>query len=102
MRPAELQMAGSLIETLSADFDPTQFTDGYREALQAVIDAKVEGHDVIAPAGRRGGQRHRGRPDGRPARQRRRGQEGQACRRAGGSDEKPAAKKKRGRSRKSA
>ena len=49
VRPAELQMAGSLIETLSADFDPTQFTDGYREALQAVIDAKIEGHDVVAP-----------------------------------------------------
>jgi DNA end-binding protein Ku len=49
VRPAELQMAGSLIETLSDDFDPTQFTDGYREALQAVIDAKVAGHDVVAP-----------------------------------------------------
>src|SRR3954463_3104184 len=49
VRPQELQMAGSLIETLSGDFDPTQFTDQYREALQAVIDAKIEGHDVVAP-----------------------------------------------------
>src|SRR3954447_16504482 len=50
VRPQELQMAGSLIDTLSGDFDPTQYTDRYREALQAVIDAKIEGHEVVAPA----------------------------------------------------
>jgi DNA end-binding protein Ku len=42
-------MAGSLIETLSGDFDPTQYTDSYREALQAVIEAKVEGREVVQP-----------------------------------------------------
>ena len=36
VRPQELAMAGSLIETLAGDFDPSQYTDGYREALQAV------------------------------------------------------------------
>ena len=49
VRPQELAMAGSLIETLSGEFDPTQFTDSYREALQAVIDAKVEGREVVQP-----------------------------------------------------
>ena len=46
-------MADSLIETMSGDFDPGQFTDRYREALQAVIDAKVEGREVtrIEPGG---------------------------------------------------
>lgn len=40
-------MAGSLIETLSGDFDPSQYQDGYREALQKVIEAKVEGREVV-------------------------------------------------------
>ena len=53
VRPQELAMADSLIETMSGDFDPGQFTDRYREALQAVIDAKVEGREVtrIEPGG---------------------------------------------------
>ncbi len=49
VRPQELAMAGSLIETLSGDFDPSQYSDSYREALQAVIDAKVEGREVVQP-----------------------------------------------------
>jgi DNA end-binding protein Ku len=49
IRPQELAMAGSLIETLSGDFDPSQFTDSYREALQAVIDAKAQGREVVQP-----------------------------------------------------
>jgi DNA end-binding protein Ku len=49
VRPQELAMAGSLIETLAGDFDPSQYTDGYREALQAVIDAKVAGREVVSP-----------------------------------------------------
>jgi DNA end-binding protein Ku len=48
-RPAELAMAGSLIESMAADFDPGQYTDNYREALQEVIDAKAAGREVAAP-----------------------------------------------------
>jgi DNA end-binding protein Ku len=48
-RPAELAMAGSLIESMAADFDPTQYTDNYRAALQEVIDAKVAGREVVKP-----------------------------------------------------
>jgi DNA end-binding protein Ku len=48
-RPAELAMAGSLIESMAADFDPTQYTDNYRAALQEVIDAKVAGREVVQP-----------------------------------------------------
>ncbi len=47
VRPQELAMAGSLIETLSGDFDPTAYSDSYREALMSVIDAKVEGREVV-------------------------------------------------------
>src|SRR3954469_660675 len=49
VRPQELQMAESLIETMTDDFDPAQFSDQYREALEEVISAKVEGRDVVAP-----------------------------------------------------
>lgn len=51
VRPQELQMAQSLIDTLAADFDPTQYSDSYREALQSLIDAKIEGHEVRQPPG---------------------------------------------------
>jgi DNA end-binding protein Ku len=50
VRPQELAMASSLIDTLSGDFDPSQYKDDYREALQAVIDAKVEGREVVSPS----------------------------------------------------
>ncbi len=50
IRPQELSMAASLIESLSSDFDPSQFRDEYREALLAVIDRKVSGGNVAAPA----------------------------------------------------
>ena len=50
VRPQELQMAQSLIETMAGDFAPEQYGDNYREALQALIDAKVAGREVVAPA----------------------------------------------------
>ncbi len=50
VRPQELAMAGSLIETLTGDFDASQYKDSYREALQAVIEAKVEGREVVQPS----------------------------------------------------
>ncbi len=50
VRPQELEMAGSLIETLTGEFDPGEYKDSYREALQAVIEAKVEGREVVQPA----------------------------------------------------
>ncbi|HVE74498.1 MAG TPA: Ku protein [Mycobacteriales bacterium] len=49
VRAQELAMAGSLIDTLSGDFTPEEYADGYRAALQAVIDAKVEGREVVQP-----------------------------------------------------
>jgi DNA end-binding protein Ku len=49
VRPQELQMAESLIDTLSGDFQPEQYSDNYREALQALIEATVEGREVVQP-----------------------------------------------------
>jgi DNA end-binding protein Ku len=50
VRPQEVQMAGALIDSLSGDFDPSQYTDAYREALQEVIEAKVAGREVVQPS----------------------------------------------------
>lgn len=50
VRPQELAMAGTLIESLSAEFDPEEHHDRYREALEEVIEAKVAGHELVAPA----------------------------------------------------
>jgi DNA end-binding protein Ku len=49
VRPQEVTMASSLIEALAGDFAPEQYTDSYREALQQLIEAKVEGREVIEP-----------------------------------------------------
>jgi DNA end-binding protein Ku len=49
LRPQERQMARSLVESMAGDFEPEQYTDQYREALQAVIDAKVEGREIVEP-----------------------------------------------------
>jgi DNA end-binding protein Ku len=48
-RPAELAMASSLIDSMAGSFKPDEFTDNYRTALQEVIDAKVEGREVVQP-----------------------------------------------------
>lgn len=57
IRPQELQMAQSLIGNLSADFNPEQYTDEYREAILAMIDAKVAGGEGI-PVGDEGTADH--------------------------------------------
>jgi DNA end-binding protein Ku len=47
-RPAELAMATSLIESMATDFHPKQYTDDYRSALHAIIEAKVAGREVVS------------------------------------------------------
>lgn len=49
VRPQEVAMAESYIETLTGEFDPEEHTDRYREALEEVIAAKVAGREVVAP-----------------------------------------------------
>ena len=41
VRPQELAMASSLIDSMAADFKPEEFHDNYREALQQVIDKEI-------------------------------------------------------------
>jgi DNA end-binding protein Ku len=47
LRPQEMAMASSLVDSLSGDFDPSEYTDLYRAALESVVEAKIEGRDLI-------------------------------------------------------
>jgi DNA end-binding protein Ku len=49
VRPQELKMAESLIQTMAGEFDPADYHDAYREALQQVIEAKVAGREIVRP-----------------------------------------------------
>ena len=50
VRPQELAMASSLIDSMTSDFDADAHHDGYREALIEVIEAKIAGHELTQPA----------------------------------------------------
>jgi DNA end-binding protein Ku len=49
VRPQELQMARQLIENLSSPFDPTKYTDDYRDNLMKIIRAKMKGKKIEVP-----------------------------------------------------
>ena len=46
----ELQMAKSLVDMLTGDFEPTKYHDNYREALLELIERKSEGQEIKRPA----------------------------------------------------
>ena len=48
VKDKELEMAKMLISSLEADFDPRKYHDTYRENLQRMIEAKIEGKKVVA------------------------------------------------------
>lgn len=50
VRPQELTMAASLVESLAGDFDPSQFEDRYAGALRELIDAKISAGQTRVPA----------------------------------------------------
>ena len=43
------QRAVGLMDTLSDEWDPTEFRDTYTEVLRQVIEAKVKGKEIVAP-----------------------------------------------------
>ncbi|GEM30616.1 non-homologous end joining protein Ku [Nocardia neocaledoniensis NBRC 108232] len=56
-RPQELKMAETLVESMSGDFDPSEYTDEYQIELQKVLDeaiasgtGKVESAEATEPA----------------------------------------------------
>ena len=46
VRPQELKMAQSLIANMTDHFDPDEFHDEYRERLEQVVEAKIEGKEI--------------------------------------------------------
>jgi non-homologous end joining protein Ku len=36
---------------MTEDFDPSLYKDAYREALEALVQAKIEGNEVVRPPG---------------------------------------------------
>jgi DNA end-binding protein Ku len=51
IKDKELELAMSLIEALAAEFEPAKYKDSYRENLMAMIQAKVQGRQIVeAPA----------------------------------------------------
>jgi len=53
-KPAEAKMATMLVETLAGDFDPSEFEDDYREAVEALVQSKIDGGEVkSAPAAKK-------------------------------------------------
>ena len=50
INPKELEMAKALIESLADSFDPSRFKDEYKEAVMKVVQAKIDGEVIEAPA----------------------------------------------------
>jgi len=46
VRPNELEMAQTLIDNLTADWDPAEFKDDYREAMLRIVEAKINGEEI--------------------------------------------------------
>ena len=46
----ELAAADQLIDSLTADWEPDQYHDTYREEMLALIERKAEGKEIVAPA----------------------------------------------------
>jgi DNA end-binding protein Ku len=45
LRPQEMKMAASLIDSMAVDFEPAQFTDEYRDAVADLIESKLKRGD---------------------------------------------------------
>src|SRR5277367_5234700 len=48
VKDKELVLASSLIEALAGEFEPEKYKDDYRENLLQMIEAKKQGHEVVA------------------------------------------------------
>jgi DNA end-binding protein Ku len=46
---AEMKLARHLVDTLSGEWDPSEYRDTYTEALRKMVEAKAEGKETTAP-----------------------------------------------------
>lgn len=47
IKPAELKMAGQVVESMAEDFNPDRYHDTYQEQLQELVEAKLEGGEAF-------------------------------------------------------
>ncbi|MGD9619706.1 MAG: Ku protein [Mycolicibacterium sp.] len=47
VKPAELKMAGQVVDSMTDDFNPDRYRDEYQEQLQELIQAKLEGGEAF-------------------------------------------------------
>ena len=47
IKPAELKMAGQVVESMADDFRPDEFRDTYQEQLKELVAAKLEGGEAF-------------------------------------------------------
>ncbi|OBI10677.1 Ku protein [Mycobacterium sp. E2462] len=47
IKPAELKMAGQVVESMAEEFNPDRYHDTYQEQLQELVDAKLEGGEAF-------------------------------------------------------
>src|SRR6201994_4619550 len=47
IKPAELKMAGQVVESMAEDFNPDRYHDTYQEQLHELIEAKLEGGEAF-------------------------------------------------------
>ena len=59
-----VELAGHILHTKAAHFDPSKFKDEYEDALKALVRRKASGKTIKVPE-RRGKARQRHQPDGR-------------------------------------
>ncbi len=50
VKPEEIKLARQVIDTFEAPLDLATYKDEYREGLQAIIDAKIAGQEIVAPS----------------------------------------------------
>ena len=49
VKEQEVKLAEMLVQSLAATFEPEKYKDTYRDNLQAMIDAKINGQEVVTP-----------------------------------------------------
>ena len=49
VKDQEVKLAQMLVESLAAPFEPEKYKDTYRDNLQALIEAKIKGEEVVTP-----------------------------------------------------
>jgi len=53
----EMKMAGALVDMMATHFEPSDFKDNYREAIQAIVQAKLAGKEThVSSAHAKGGK----------------------------------------------